>query len=82
MTEMAKVLHDTKAADSFGEDSGYEPQLKRTLGSFQIFAVSFAFISVAVGIFSTYDDVLPERGAGRDMAVGHRSDRGRLWWHW
>lgn len=79
---MAKVLHDTKAVDSFGEDSGYEPQLKRTLGSFQIFAVSFAFISVAVGIFRYIRRRAAERGAGRDMAVGHRSDRGRLWWHW
>jgi amino acid transporter len=35
-----------------------EPELKRTLGSFQVFAVSVAFISVAVGIFGTYDDVL------------------------
>jgi len=37
---------------------GYKPQLKRTLGGFQVFAISFAFISVAVGIFATYDDVL------------------------
>ena len=29
------------------------PELKRTLGSFQVFAVSFAFISVAVGVFGT-----------------------------
>ena len=36
--------------------------LKRTLGSFQVFAISFAFISVAVGIFGTYDEVLPTAG--------------------
>ncbi|MFF3888933.1 APC family permease [Streptomyces sp. NPDC001914] len=41
---------------------GYRPELKRTLGSFQVFAISFAFISVAVGIFSTYDDVLQHAG--------------------
>lgn len=40
----------------------YEPELKRTLGSFQVFAISFAFISVAVGIFATYDDVLRSAG--------------------
>ena len=49
-------------ADQFCEDCGYQPELKRTLGSFQVFAVSFAFISVAVGIFSTYDDVLQNAG--------------------
>ncbi|MCA1005260.1 amino acid permease [Rhodococcus hoagii] len=36
--------------------------MKRTLGSFQVFAISFAFISVAVGIFGTYDDVLQDAG--------------------
>ncbi|WP_304107351.1 APC family permease [Mycolicibacterium bacteremicum] len=38
------------------------PELNRTLGSFQVFAVSFAFISVAVGIFATYDAVLTSAG--------------------
>ena len=51
-----------KSADEFCEDCGYQPELKRTLSSFQVFAVSFAFISVAVGIFSTYDDVLQNAG--------------------
>ncbi|MCX4918710.1 hypothetical protein [Streptomyces sp. NBC_00687] len=37
---------------------GYQQELKRTLGSFQVFAISFAFISVAVGIFATFDEVL------------------------
>ena len=32
------------------------------MGSFQVFAVSFAFISVAVGIFGTFDDVLRSAG--------------------
>jgi hypothetical protein len=36
--------------------------LRSTLGSFQVFAISFAFISVAVGIFGTYDDVLQSAG--------------------
>lgn len=39
-----------------------EPELKRTLGSFQVFAISFAFISVAVGIFGTYDNMLRDGG--------------------
>jgi hypothetical protein len=32
---------------------GYRQELKRTLGPAQVFAISFAFISVAVGIFAT-----------------------------
>ncbi len=50
------------AADEFRTEYGYEPKLKRTLGGFQVFAISFAFISVAVGIFGTYDDVLINAG--------------------
>ena len=52
----------TATADEECRDCGYEPELKRTLGSFQVFAISFAFISVAVGVFSTYDELL--RGSG------------------
>ena len=57
---------EVKASSADGDEEcrecGYEPELKRTLGSFQVFAVSFAFISVAVGIFATYDDVLQNAG--------------------
>lgn len=42
--------------------SGYQPELKRTLGGFQVFAISFAFISVVVGIFATYGTVLTYSG--------------------
>src|SRR6201747_642320 len=59
---MTKVSPGSDVGDDVGEDSGYEPELKRTLGSFQVFAISFAFISVAVGIFGTYDDVLRSAG--------------------
>jgi amino acid transporter len=52
----------TATADEECRDCGYEPELKRTLGSFQVFAISFAFISVAVGIFATYDDLLATAG--------------------
>lgn len=44
------------------QEYGYTPELRRTLGSFQVFAVSFAFISVAVGIFATYDTLLTSSG--------------------
>lgn len=43
-----------------GESAG--PQLTRTLGGFQVFAVSFAFISVAVGVFATYGEMLQTAG--------------------
>jgi amino acid transporter len=59
---MTEVRSEAQVADEICEECGYEPELKRTLGSFQVFAVSFAFISVAVGIFGTYDDVLQNAG--------------------
>jgi amino acid transporter len=53
----------TKSTEgSAPELTGYRQELKRTLGQGQIFAISFAFISVAVGIFGTYDDVLQTAG--------------------
>ena len=58
----AENVMGAQSADQECEDCGYEPELKRTLGSFQVFAISFAFISVAVGIFGTYDDVLRNAG--------------------
>jgi amino acid transporter len=54
--------NQAKAGQSAVELGGYQPELKPTLGSFQVFAISFAFISVAVGIFATYDDVLRSAG--------------------
>ena len=59
---MTEVSPDAHNADELCEDCGYEPELQRTLGSFQVFAISFAFISVAVGIFGTYDNVLQNSG--------------------
>ncbi|MDV6278597.1 amino acid permease, partial [Rhodococcus erythropolis] len=38
------------------------PELQRTLGGFQVFAISFAFISVAVGVFATYGEMLMTAG--------------------
>ncbi|WP_029112655.1 APC family permease [Mycobacterium sp. URHB0044] len=58
----AEGVVNADPADVECVDCGYEPELKRTLGGFQVFAVSFAFISVAVGIFATYDDVLVNAG--------------------
>jgi amino acid transporter len=59
---MAEIRRAGQPADGFVESGEYRQELKRTLGSFQVFAISFAFISVAVGIFGTYDVVLQRGG--------------------
>ena len=58
------MVESSDAQDDEGsvEAGGYRQELKRTLGSFQVFAISFAFISVAVGIFATFDEVLQTAG--------------------
>src|SRR6516165_3764432 len=53
---------DVRSADEECLECGYEPELKRALGPFQPFAISFAFISVAVGVFATYPAVLQSAG--------------------
>ncbi|MFI5966453.1 APC family permease [Streptomyces asoensis] len=62
---MAEAAADPGNGQGDGDSvklGGYRQELKRSLGSFQVFAISFAFISVAVGIFGTYDDVLQTAG--------------------
>lgn len=59
---MAEASAGAQTSEDFLVDGGYQQELKRTLGPFQVFAISFAFISVAVGIFATYDDVLQTGG--------------------
>ncbi|WP_375538327.1 APC family permease [Mycolicibacterium sp. CBMA 311] len=51
-----------ETANAAGDNFGYQPELKRSLGSFQMFAISFASVSVIVGIFATYGDVLQSSG--------------------
>ncbi|VEG45517.1 amino acid transporter [Mycolicibacterium flavescens] len=51
-----------QSADDGSRECGYTPELKRSLGSFQVFAISFAFISVAVGVFASYGAVLQSSG--------------------
>ena len=58
----AERAADAQSPDEETRECGYEPELNRTLGGFQAFAVSFAFISVAVGIFATYPAVLQNAG--------------------
>jgi len=58
----AEDVTATSSADDVVRSSGYAPELKRTLGPFQTFAISFAFISVLVAIFATYGAVLQSSG--------------------
>jgi amino acid transporter len=53
---------DTAVSVEARGEGGYEPELRRSLGGFQVFAISFAFISVAVGVFGTYDEMLQSAG--------------------
>lgn len=57
---MATMTRGTASASS--DNFGYRPELKRTLGSFQMFAISFASVSVIVGVFATFGDVLQSSG--------------------
>jgi amino acid transporter len=59
---VSKPSTTAPSADGIPPKSGAQPELKRTLGSFQVFAISFAFISVAVGIFATYGELLATAG--------------------
>ena len=59
MPDVSRTTLPDKDAASPGV---YRDELKRTLGPAQVFAISFAFMSVAVGIFGTYDDVLRDAG--------------------
>ena len=40
-----------------------EPELRRTLNGLQMFAISFASVSVVIGVFATYDDAPRNAGA-------------------
>ena len=59
---MVELPHAAPIEEGSADLGGYRQELKRTLAPFQVFAISFAFISVAVGVFLTYDDVLRTAG--------------------
>src|SRR5690349_9279775 len=59
---MLEAPDATPTEESATDLGRYRQELKRTLGPAQVFAISFAFMSVAVGIFGTYDDVLRNAG--------------------
>src|SRR5262245_8714816 len=59
---MITMTRDTVRTEPSSDNFGYRPELKRSLGSFQVFAISFASVSVIIGIFSTFGDVLQSSG--------------------
>jgi amino acid transporter len=59
---ITQTLPGDEVADEICRDCGYEPELKRSLNGFQIFAIAFASMSVVMGIFATYDDMLRSSG--------------------
>lgn len=58
---MNDPVRDRRAGE-LRHGSKSQPELRRSLGSFQAFAISFAFISVAVGVFATYGAALRSAG--------------------
>jgi amino acid transporter len=62
VTRVTTTTAGDETADDICRDCGYELELKRSLNGFQIFAVAFASVSVVMGIFATYDDVLQNSG--------------------
>jgi amino acid transporter len=56
------TTHRAISPDESAGSYGYAPELRRTLSSFQVFAISFASVSVVIGIFGTYDNVLQDSG--------------------
>lgn len=59
---MTAITRDEVRAEPSSDSFGYRPELKRSLGSFQMFAISFASVSVIIGIFATFGDVLQTSG--------------------
>jgi len=61
---------DTRRPSSLGQQSdsellarfGYEQELKRTMGAFSSFALSFSFVSITTGIFGNYSFGIQEGG--------------------
>lgn len=52
----------THSSTADGGSTGYTDVLERSTGRFASFAVAFAFVSIATGIFTTYGSVLKSSG--------------------
>ena len=61
------IAKDNAGAMSHDDDEelrsfGYEPQLKRRMGGFSTFAISFSLISITTGIFANFGFGLDQAG--------------------
>lgn len=67
MSDSLSTDHHPATADDRNDDKlvnefGYEPQLRRSMGKFSTFAISFSLMSVTTGIFANYAFGLGEAG--------------------
>ena len=53
---------DDRSDDNLVTEFGYEPQLRRSMGKFSTFAISFSLMSVTTGIFANYAFGLGQAG--------------------
>ncbi|GAA2868732.1 amino acid permease [Streptosporangium fragile] len=62
MTQYSPSAPGGRTADAGVEEFGYRQEMRRGTGRFASFAVAFAFVSIATGIFTTYGSVLNSSG--------------------
>ena len=60
----AAVKHPSRRDETLLARLGYRQELKRAMGAFSSFAVSFSIISVLTGVVTTYADALASGGPG------------------
>lgn len=62
MTQYSPPAAESRGSSSDVAEFGYKQAMKRGTGRFASFAVAFAFVSIATGIFTTYGSVLNSSG--------------------
>jgi amino acid transporter len=62
MVSASNIATTANSDDQAIIEAGYKPQLKRSLGYFSSFAVSFSFMSVLMGVFANYGFLLTKAG--------------------
>ncbi|GAA0821831.1 amino acid permease [Streptosporangium amethystogenes subsp. fukuiense] len=62
MTQYSPPAPGNQESGASVEEFGYKQAMKRGTGRFASFAVAFAFVSIATGIFTTYGSVLNTSG--------------------
>jgi amino acid transporter len=62
MTQSRGPVQSAEQPTAVLGEFGYKQELKRETGKFASFAVAFAFVSIATGIFTTYGSVLNSSG--------------------